>query len=79
MIAAVATLPIVPATAQTHTSRPIKIVVPGAPGGATDILARLLAQQIGRPNGPTMLIENRPGAGSVVGTMIAIRVLSIAG
>jgi tripartite-type tricarboxylate transporter receptor subunit TctC len=64
---------VTPASAQTFPSRPIKIVVPVAPGGATDILARLLAQQIGRANGPIMVIENRPGAGGVVGTEAVAR------
>ena len=38
------------------------------PGGSTDILARLLAEQIGRQQGPTAVIENRPGAGTVIGS-----------
>jgi tripartite-type tricarboxylate transporter receptor subunit TctC len=59
--------------AWSQTTRTIKIVVPVAPGGATDILARLLAQQIGRAKGPTMVIENRPGAGSVIGTEAVAR------
>jgi tripartite-type tricarboxylate transporter receptor subunit TctC len=53
--------------AWSQTSRTIKIVVPYAPGGGADVLARLLAEQIGRAQGLAMLIENRPGAGSVIG------------
>jgi tripartite-type tricarboxylate transporter receptor subunit TctC len=45
----------------------IKIVAPSAPGGVTDTLARLLAEQVGRAQGQTILIENRPGAGGVIG------------
>jgi tripartite-type tricarboxylate transporter receptor subunit TctC len=52
----------------SQAPRTIKIVVPFAAGGGTDTVARLLAEQIGRSQGPTMLIENRPGAGSVIGT-----------
>jgi tripartite-type tricarboxylate transporter receptor subunit TctC len=48
--------------------RTIKIVVPFPPGGTADIVARLLADQISRAQGLTMLVENRPGAASVVGT-----------
>src|SRR5437016_14527096 len=51
-----------------QATRTIKIVVPFQPGGTADILARLLAEQIGPAQGPTVVIENRPGAGSIVGT-----------
>src|ERR1700730_6530187 len=46
----------------------IKIVVPYAPGDGPDFLARLLADEIGRAQGLTIVIENRPGAGPVIGT-----------
>jgi tripartite-type tricarboxylate transporter receptor subunit TctC len=52
----------------SQTPKTIKIVVPFAPGGGADTLARLLAEQIGRSQGPTMLIENRAGAGTLIGT-----------
>lgn len=48
-------------------ARAIKIVAPSAPGGVTDTLARLLGEQVGLARGQTMLIENRPGAGGVIG------------
>jgi tripartite-type tricarboxylate transporter receptor subunit TctC len=54
-------------------TRTIRIVVPFPPGGPTDFLARVLAEQIGRAQGPTIIVENRPGAGSVVGTDAASR------
>jgi tripartite-type tricarboxylate transporter receptor subunit TctC len=44
----------------------IKVVLPAPPGGAGDILARLLAEQVGRTQGRTIIIENRPGAGSEI-------------
>ena len=47
--------------------------MPCAPGGVTDVLARLLAEEIGRVRGPTMLVENRPGAGGAIGTEAASR------
>ena len=50
-----------------QTTRTIKIVVPVPPGGGEDILARLLGEQISRAYGLTILIENRPGAGGVIG------------
>jgi tripartite-type tricarboxylate transporter receptor subunit TctC len=58
------------ATAQTRT---IKIVNPYPPGGTADIIARLMGEQIGRAHGVTMLIENRPGGGTVIGTEAAAR------
>jgi tripartite-type tricarboxylate transporter receptor subunit TctC len=58
------------AWAQTRT---IKIVAPVPPGGSIDILARLMADQIGRTQGPSIVIENRPGAGGVIGTEAVAR------
>jgi tripartite-type tricarboxylate transporter receptor subunit TctC len=53
------------ALAQSGT---IKIVVPYTPGSGPDILSRLMAEQICRAQGPTVVVENRPGAGTVIGT-----------
>ena len=54
--------------AWSQAARTIKIVVPYAPGDSPDFVARLLADQISRAQGLTMVIENRPGAGAVIGT-----------
>jgi tripartite-type tricarboxylate transporter receptor subunit TctC len=51
-----------------QTARTIKIIVPYPPGGPNDFLARILAEQIGRTQGLTMVIETRPGGGTVIGT-----------
>lgn len=59
--------------ARAQITRTIRIVVPYAPGGAADIVARLLADQAGRSGGPTMVVENRPGAGGAVGTETVAR------
>jgi len=48
--------------ARSQTARTIKIVNPYPPGGTADIVARILSEQIGRSQGVTMVIENRPGA-----------------
>jgi tripartite-type tricarboxylate transporter receptor subunit TctC len=60
-------------SAWSQTSRTIKIVVPFAAGGGTDILARLLADHIARVVGPTTVVENRPGAGTVIATEAVAR------
>src|SRR5262252_7620114 len=60
-------------SAQAQTSRMIRFVVPFAPGGTADILARLLAEEIGKAHGVGTLIENRAGAGTIIATEAASR------
>jgi tripartite-type tricarboxylate transporter receptor subunit TctC len=59
--------------AWSQTTATIRIVVPLPPGSFQDIMSRLLAEQIGRTQGATMVIDNRPGAGTVVGSEVASR------
>jgi len=59
--------------ASSQAARTVKIIIPLPPGGAGDILARLLAEQIGRAQGQSLVTENRPGAGSVIGTEAVAR------
>jgi tripartite-type tricarboxylate transporter receptor subunit TctC len=54
-------------SAQTYPTKPVKIVVPSAPGGGTDIVARLLAQSFSKALGQNFIVENKPGAGNLIG------------
>jgi tripartite-type tricarboxylate transporter receptor subunit TctC len=62
-----------PAAAQQRSSRTIRLIVPYAPGGVTDVLSRLLAAPIGEGMGQSVVVENRPGGNSVIGTEAVAR------
>jgi tripartite-type tricarboxylate transporter receptor subunit TctC len=54
--------------AADYPSRPIHLIVPYAAGGAADSVARVVAKQIGKAEGQTIVVENRGGGGSIIGT-----------
>lgn len=59
--------------AETYPSRPVRIIVAGAPGNTTDIFARLIGKWLSERLGQPFFIENRPGAGSNIGTETVVR------
>src|SRR5262245_3986231 len=60
-----------PAAAQSYPDKPIKMIVPFPPGGPIDTIARLVAQNLWASLGQQVVIDNRPGAGSTIGTKAA--------
>jgi len=75
LAAGAAALPVVSrvARAQTYPSRPIRWIVGFTPGGATDIIARLMGQWLSEQLGQSVIIENRPGAGSNIAAEAVVR------
>src|SRR3989475_11389196 len=69
----VASLAATAAQAQIWPSKPVRYVVPFPPAGATDILARIIAERISGPLGQPIVVENRPGAAGNVGTEMVAR------
>jgi tripartite-type tricarboxylate transporter receptor subunit TctC len=61
------------ATAQTYPSKPVRMIVPWAPGGTTDILARVIGQKMSEKWGQPVIIDNRGGAAGNIGTEAAVR------
>lgn len=67
MTAAILAVGAVSASAQTFPTKPVSIVVPYPPGGATDVIARLIAQRLSVSWGQPVVVNNKPGAGTVLG------------
>lgn len=73
LLAAVASVCHAQTRAADYPSKFVRFIVPWAPGGSSDVLARTLGQKLGDALGQTFVIDNRPGAGSMVGTDVAAK------
>src|SRR5512137_2773510 len=73
LAAAAASLCATPLLAQTWPSKPIHWIVPFAPGGTTDILARTVGEKLATALGVPVIVENRPGAGGGVGAALVAK------
>jgi len=62
-----------PAPAQNFPVRPVRLIVPLAPGGGGDLVARTIAQKITEPLGQPVIVENRPGGSTIIGTEVVAR------
>ena len=65
--------PVAHAAAQDYPARPITLIVPYPPGGGVDNMGRLIAQRLSLALGQQVIVENRPGAGAVIGTRAAAK------
>jgi tripartite-type tricarboxylate transporter receptor subunit TctC len=70
---AITLLSVIPAGAQPWPTRTVRMVVPFPPGGGADAMARMLAQKFSEGTGTTFMVDNRPGAGGVIGTELVAR------
>lgn len=71
LVASVVVLSPAAVLAQAYPTKPIRLIVPFAPGGTNDILGRMIATHLGETLGETMIVDNRPGYQGIIGTNLA--------
>src|SRR5580692_12296380 len=62
-----------PARADDYPTRTIRLIIPFAPGGSNDVVGRIVANQLGQKLGQQVFVDNRPGAGGVLGSDMAAK------
>src|SRR5205823_7952113 len=62
-----------PATAQDYPSRPVRVIVPFGAGGPTDVFTRAISEELRKSLGQPFVMENRPGAGTIIGSEAAAK------
>lgn len=72
-IVGVATLLLIPTVASAYPDKPVRIIVPFPPGGVTDIAARVIGQKLSEQWKQQVIVENKPGAGGIIGVDTAVR------
>lgn len=73
LFAGLIALPAAPAVAAGYPEKPIRILIPFAPGGGTDVLARAVSDKLTEALGTSIIVDNRPGAGGTLGTALVAR------
>jgi len=73
LFAVIVTISATPAKADEYPSRPVKIIVPFGAGGPTDVYARAIAEELRKSLHQTFVMENRPGAGTTIGTEVVAK------
>jgi tripartite-type tricarboxylate transporter receptor subunit TctC len=64
---------VAPATADEYPTRPVRLIIPFPPGGSNDVVGRMIATQLSERLGKQVVVDNRSGAGGVIGTEIAVK------